>query len=135
MIKNVGPTITYHASFMDMYIPKVTYHYASMDLSISIIEAISQCTEENVPGVSAIEVEVYSKSLDEYEIKVLWDIACKDLLGACWVMLQRLFNGSEASCIYFVSLLETIEYTDIERKYKNKKTLFELLNSSAENEK
>ncbi|EZH64351.1 hypothetical protein [Geomicrobium sediminis] len=132
MITDVGPTITYHASFMNVYIPKVTYHYASMNMIISIIDAISQLTEENVPGVSAIEVEVYSKSLDEYEVKVLWDIACKDLLGASWVMLQRLFIGSEASCIYFVSLLETIEYTDIERRYKNKKTLFELLKSSAD---
>ncbi|EZH64297.1 hypothetical protein DH09_00780 (plasmid) [Bacillaceae bacterium JMAK1] len=127
MITNVGPKITYHALFMDMYIPKVTYHYTSMDVSISIVDAISQSTEENVPGISAIEVEVYLKRLDEYEVKVLWDIACKDMLDACWEMLQRLFSGSEASCIYFLSLLQTIEYSDVEQEYKNTKTLHELL--------
>jgi len=132
MITPVGPTITYNASFMDVYIPKVTYHYASMDVSISIVDAISQSTEENVPGVSAIEVEVYSKGLDEYEVKVLWDVACKDLIDACWEMLQRLFTGSEASCIYFLSLLQTIEYSDVEQDYKNTKTLHELLKSNVD---
>ncbi|GAJ99813.1 hypothetical protein [Geomicrobium sp. JCM 19055] len=84
-----------------------------MNVSISIVDEISQSTEENAPGVSAIEVEMYFKSLEEYKVIMLWDIACTDLIGSCWKCCNDYLPRVKHT-VFTSFMLQTIECSDVE---------------------